>query len=396
MSLLSRLCTCSLVSAIGRRKTHPRIQLSNSQAKKRSRNRAALAGRGAGGAAAAMANNPAGGGAAAKVVVLYHYPCPDGVFAALAAHLYHAAIGCPALFLPNTVYQPLRIQDLKVEGVDVFYLLDFVGPEGFALELARHAKQVVILDHHKTALDSLPQNGEGPQNLHCVLDMNRSGATISYDYFEEKLLSSRTDVKGFPRYSARASLVPTNTDQIKSLFRYIEDADLWRWVLPDSKAFSSGLSDMSIELSALANPKVFGELLDLKAEELITKGKESLKAKQAAIHDVLKTSFPVELGRGRYGQCLAVHGDTITHLRSELGNQLAAKSLEHGLRPIGAVVYVQLGFYASETQYKVSLRSMGENADTTEISQAYGGGGHRNASAFMIGREELELWKVKP
>lgn len=34
-----------------------------------------------------------------------------------------------------------RVQDLKVEGVDVFYLLDFAGPEGFAVELARKAKQ---------------------------------------------------------------------------------------------------------------------------------------------------------------------------------------------------------------------------------------------------------------
>lgn len=120
---------------------------------------------------------------------------------------------------------------------------------------------MVILDHHKTALDSLPQNGEGPQNLHCVVDMNRSGATISYDYFEEKLLSSRTAVNSFPRSSERTSLVPgTNSQQIKSLFKYIEDADLWRWVLTDSKAFSSGLNDMGIEFSTSANARIFDQV----------------------------------------------------------------------------------------------------------------------------------------
>ncbi|KAL2611968.1 hypothetical protein R1flu_023660 [Riccia fluitans] len=81
------------------------------------------------------------GAATAKAIVLYHYPCPDGVFAALAAHLYHSAIGCPALFLPNTVYQPLTVQDLSVEGVDEFYLLDYAGPTNFAVGLARKAKQ---------------------------------------------------------------------------------------------------------------------------------------------------------------------------------------------------------------------------------------------------------------
>jgi len=43
-----------------------------------------------------------------KNVVLYHYPCPDGIFAALAAHLYHTAVGRPVTFLPNMVYDPIR------------------------------------------------------------------------------------------------------------------------------------------------------------------------------------------------------------------------------------------------------------------------------------------------
>ena len=43
-----------------------------------------------------------------KNVVLYHYPCPDGIFAALAAHLYHTAVVRPVTFLPNTVYDPIR------------------------------------------------------------------------------------------------------------------------------------------------------------------------------------------------------------------------------------------------------------------------------------------------
>lgn len=115
---------------------------------------------------------------------------------------------------------------------------------------------MVILDHHKTALDSLPKDGEGPENLRCVVDMNRSGATISYDYFEEKLSSGGTDAKAFP-----TSLVPgSDAQQVKTLFKYIEDADLWRWVLADSKAFSSGLNDMGIEFNAVANMRVFDQV----------------------------------------------------------------------------------------------------------------------------------------
>jgi hypothetical protein len=48
-------------------------------------------------------------GAARQVsAVLYHYPCPDGAFAALAAHLYFSAAARPVRFFPNTVYDPIR------------------------------------------------------------------------------------------------------------------------------------------------------------------------------------------------------------------------------------------------------------------------------------------------
>jgi nanoRNase/pAp phosphatase (c-di-AMP/oligoRNAs hydrolase) len=41
---------------------------------------------------------------------------------------------------------------------------------------------------------------------------------------------------------------------------------------------------------------------------------------------------------------------------------------------------------------KVSLRSCGEE-DTTVISAAFGGGGHKNASSFLLNAKLLETWK---
>uniref|UniRef100_A0A453PAE3 Uncharacterized protein n=1 Tax=Aegilops tauschii subsp. strangulata TaxID=200361 RepID=A0A453PAE3_AEGTS len=50
----------------------------------------------------------AAGSARKASAVLYHYPCPDGAFAALAAHLYFSAAALPVRFFPNTVYDPIR------------------------------------------------------------------------------------------------------------------------------------------------------------------------------------------------------------------------------------------------------------------------------------------------
>lgn len=48
-------------------------------------------------------------------VVSYHYPCPDGVFAALAAHLKFEETGAHPVWLPNTVYSPRQLQDLRLQ-----------------------------------------------------------------------------------------------------------------------------------------------------------------------------------------------------------------------------------------------------------------------------------------
>ncbi|KAK4743927.1 hypothetical protein SAY87_010239 [Trapa incisa] len=88
----------------------------------------------------------------------------------------------------------------------------------------------------------------------------------------------------------------------------------------------------------------------------------------------------------------AVNADSLSELRSELGNQLADKSQKMNLRGIGAVVYYVPEFQDDEL-LKISLRSMGSE-DTTMISQRFGGGGHRNASSFMMSSKEFEQWKV--
>eukprot|EP00897_Mesotaenium_endlicherianum_P004840 jgi/Mesen1/4384/ME000222S03505 len=381
--------------------------------------------------------------------VLYHYPCPDGVFAALAAHMYHTAAGISVKMIPNEVYAPKRVEDLPLKGVDVVYLLDYVGPPGFALALARVVPRVVVLDHHKTAAEALPAARDGLPNLECTLDMQRSGATIAYAYFSDLLsrahqqgatdgtrqefdaaaiatsaiegTRARSDrdreggaaepeeLAGTTEQGASSAGQPSSRGQqgrrrmvaaeerrekLELMYDYIEDADLWRWRMPDSKAFSSGLADLELEYSAEINPDIFRQLLELEVTGVIERGRRSLQEKQRAISALLHASFTLRLGGGRFGECLAVRADELSHLRSEAGNQLAAKSRDWGLRAMGAVVYREARMEDTAKMLKVSLRSLGPHEDTTAISQAYGGGGHCNASSFLLPADVLETWKT--
>ncbi|GAA0169282.1 hypothetical protein LIER_23805 [Lithospermum erythrorhizon] len=322
-----------------------------------------------------------------KAAVLYHYPCPDGVFAALAAHLYFSltSINTSCSFFPNTVYSPLRVEDLPLSETRDVYLLDFVGPVGFFQNLCSKADRVVVLDHHKTALETLGAGTSIDGKVTKVIDMDRSGATIAFDYFKEKLLVENAG-------GDRFELIVREFERVRKLFEYIEDADLWRWHLPDSKAFSSGLKDLKIEFDARLNPSLFQQLLSLDPESIIRQGMISLSHKQKLIDGILAQSYEIALGGGAFGHCLAVNADYVAELRSELGHQLATKSQKMNLRGIGAIIY-RVPELENDQMLKVSLRSV-HGEDTTSISQDFGGGGHQNASSFMLNRRELEKWKI--
>jgi hypothetical protein len=64
--------------------------------------------------------------------------------------------------------------------------------------------------------------------------------------------------------AARHRSLPNLQDaDLEAKFACIEDADLWRWVLPDSRAFHVGLASMHLEYDANANPAIFSTLMAL-------------------------------------------------------------------------------------------------------------------------------------
>ncbi|CAH8363574.1 unnamed protein product [Eruca vesicaria subsp. sativa] len=319
-----------------------------------------------------------------KVAVLYHYPCHDGVFAALAAHLYFSANSIPSLFFPNKVYSPITISQLPLQDISHLYLLDFAGPPGFVQQVSPKVDTVVILDHHKTAIEDLADVSLTCKNVTTVLDITRSGATIAFDYFTQKLMEeSRGNCREMSDFK-----------RMRRVFEYIEDADIWKWNLPESKEFNSGIIDLEIEYSFNQNSSLFEQLLSLDHDSVIKKGKESLTRKRKLIQEALEQSYEIVLGgdEQEFGRCLAVNADDIAELRSELGNQLAENSKNRRLRGIGAVVY-RVPELEDETELKISLRSV-EEEDTTVVSKRFGGGGHKPASSFMLSSMELEQWKV--
>ena len=75
-------------------------------------------------------------------IVCYHYPCVDGIYSALAAHLHFRATSppTPVRFFPLTVYKQHSVEELGLTDADTVYMCDFTGP-GEASETNRGNEQ---------------------------------------------------------------------------------------------------------------------------------------------------------------------------------------------------------------------------------------------------------------
>jgi hypothetical protein len=355
-----------------------------------------------------------------RAFVCYHYPCPDGAFGALAAHLALPRAYTNICFVPLTVFSTpesrVAVAASTFTKADDVYLVDFSGGPAFLLAACERARRVVLIDHHKTAaedLASLAAAAAPPSNLDTsFVDMARSGATLARDYWRlrEDVL---TEANGWT--AARA-------EGLLRAFSYIEDNDLWRHALKDSKLFTAGFADLKLEFDPAKNPTIFNDLLAVDVDACIARGRAVIEEQDRIIAEELATSFlvripfknkasasggaaaalPAPQEGGEFDAEFAALAVITKHpdYRSVAGNRLAEKSAaastEHSpLSPAGIVAYVEegMGAAAAASTYKVSVRSLGD-CDTTPVSRAYGGGGHKNASSFVVAKEVFEKWCV--
>ncbi|EEF44089.1 uncharacterized protein LOC8279198 isoform X2 [Ricinus communis] len=317
-----------------------------------------------------------------QTLVLYNYPSFSGAFSALFAHLFHSNFNLPHLILPFSSVHPFSVQDFCFEGLERCYLFDFLGPPGFASMLSKKTMcQVLGFDHRKSLLSRISSIEECPENVTFHVDVEKSSSSVVYEYYSNRLIDMKS-----PNGAVARLLNPEDQDRVEMVLKYVEDVDIRRWSLPDIRAFSVGLSEWRSKLNCITNPFIFEELLEISSTSLIAKGNSYISSRQSAASKLLEKVFKVRLGRGLYGECLGVRADGNSNLSDEIGRQLSVKSAEAGLRPMGAVVYLQ------RNNLKMCLRSTDNATDTSEVAKAYGGGGSRSSSSFIIRMDEYNRW----
>lgn len=265
-----------------------------------------------------------------KPICIYHGNCADGFGAAWVfkrwadrEHDFHAG-----------VYQN---PPPDIEGRDV-YLVDFSYKRAVVEEICEKATRVVLIDHHKTAIEDLRPLIES-RRIEALVNLEKSGATLAWEWFHGH-----------------------SESEMPQLLRHIEDRDLWRFALPGTR---------EIQANVFSHPydfEVWDKLMERPVEELIAEGRAIERKHFKDIRELL----PVVTRRMKIGGYdVPIANLPYIHVSD------AAHELAKG-EPFA-------GCYWDTPDGRVfGLRSTDAGIDVSEIAKQYGGGGHAHAAGFRV------------
>lgn len=274
--------------------------------------------------------------------VVFHFPCKDGFGAAWAYHKHRLSSGIGKVMYHPTNHNGTTVQDLLLRpsiSQERVIFLDICPKRDILIQIHDKALDCVVWDHHKTAKEEC---GDLPY-VH-VID-NKSGAGIAWDEFVG---------------TKRPFLIDC-----------IEDGDLWRWNIPDSDKVLIVLESIKFDFDLWSD---FSEKLEdpNSRNKIIEKGRAYAEYRSQVVHRLCSRNKIHKITVGPNN--LEIPAVNAGIFQSGIGNILATK-----LKPGAAAIW-----YTNGRRTFYSLRSTDKGPDVEAIAKYHGGGGHRNAAAFVI------------
>lgn len=296
-------------------------------------------------------------------ICIFHGGCDDGFGAAWAIW---KKWGYEVAYVPGVYGKPLP----EADGKHILFV-DFSAKRPELEAMARVAKSIIIIDHHKTAeADLAPfkitqQEADDfhPETVGRMLDgrwdreqilawfdLNQSGSVMAWDFAHT--------------IPPNDLYTPNTSPRAPTMLSLIEDRDLWRFAYGDrTKQFSAALRTY---------PMIF-ETWDRIAhgtEALVKEGEIVLRAHTANIEKFLADAYEDKVG----GHTVPVV-NVPYHYASDTAHAMLTKFPD--------APFTACWFRRGDGMIQWSLRSEDSRVDVSEIAKGLGGGGHRNAAGFQ-------------
>lgn len=263
-----------------------------------------------------------------SIVVFYHKNCLDGFGSAWAAW---RKFGDRAEYIG---LEPRRPIVPKIKNKEIYFL--DVAPHSSELKnLTLKNKKVVFIDHHISRRDMTGLTTES------IFSLNNSAALLSWKYFHPK-------------------------QKAPALLKFIEDYDLWRFKLKQTREFIAALQTYDFDFKLWSKIALDFEF-PKRRQRYFEEGRVVLRMIRKIVEELADGAPEVIFEAKR---AIAVNSPIFD---SEIGHYIYEKK---GV-PIGIVWSEENG------EINVGLRS-NKNVDVSKIAQKFGGGGHKHAAGFRL------------
>lgn len=331
-----------------------------------------------------------------KIHCIYHGNCADGFGSAWVVRRALASKYKDITFHAGVYQRPPP----QVEPGSLVLLVDFSYKRPVMKELAQNNNIVLVLDHHDSAMKALAPNNDdkifrAPDNanvhwrgfiesldydsegdIYTVFDMNRSGAGLTWDFFNP----------GVPR---------------PKLLDHIEDRDLWRFKLPNTREIQAAVFSLPYDFGIWDELIAGFEDESATARAMVIRDGTAIERKH--FKDIAEltrvTARPMRFRIPQWGddgfEVVPVANLPYT-MAADAGRYLCAnarvdpKGVSFVERPSEASLSPFAGcFYDGPTGRNFSLRSADDGLDVSLIANHYGGGGHVHAAGFWVPFKDL-------
>lgn len=283
-------------------------------------------------------------------LIITHGGCHDGFTAEWLLHRRWPDADChPGAYGEDIDPLIARVIEAPYSRPTVMVMADFSYTLEPMLELAEAWDRIILLDHHASAIDRL--DGNLPPNVECVFDVNRSGAGITADWLDMR----------------QHDLIPGA--RARGLVDYVEDRDLWRFALPESKE--------AIQYLIAATPHTYAEWaildkrlrMDAEFDRCVADGRLVGRYHRIIVDELVDAARPVVIDG---------HDTLVVPSPYLCGSDVAGELAR--LSPSGIGAYIRM--LPDRNEY--GLRSTDDGPDVARIAERLGGGGHPHASGFRV------------
>lgn len=306
-----------------------------------------------------------------KYVIFAHSHCTDGLCAAsIMKRAINICLNTEDIVVIFARYgaEKKALEQAEIDDKTNVYIVDFSFSREDTLDIAKKCKNLVILDHHITALEKLEGIEKESDNIEFFFDNNMSGATLVNGFVAKRFLD-----------------FGKSQEIVNYVAELVEDRDLWNFKLKDTKAFGefvfSQIEPNDIDtfseilfdsdMKKIQSHVDLGNILDKNKKKQVNQRLEKMQTPT-----VLEIPYPET---SEQVQIIFVN-ETQSDLISELGNAICKKFK----KPVCLYKILSTGMVS------LSFRSMDNLIDMSKVAVALGCGGQRNACGAEISLEDFK------